>query len=77
MKYLFSFFILIHCCTLLIAQGEGANLTFGINCCIYINSDSLEEFQTPMESYEASASISDGDGTLIFYTNGKKKYTIN
>lgn len=60
--------------TLLFAQYQNSNITFGINCGLYLDEDTLHEFRSIMESHEASASISDSLGNLLFYTNGEEVF---
>lgn len=69
-------FLLISLVTL--GQGEGNIWYFGTNGGLDFNSGSPVVLENSvMESFEGSASISDGNGDLLFYTNGEMVYNRN
>ncbi|MBK6730505.1 MAG: T9SS type A sorting domain-containing protein [Bacteroidetes bacterium] len=58
----------ISCCYTFAQQD--ANWVFGDSAGLYFHDGIVESFTTSMQGYDASASISDSDGNLLFYTNG-------
>lgn len=57
------------------SQNEYSNWLFGQSSWLYFGEDSLElEPGSAMYAHEGCASISDGTGTLLFYTNGEEIY---
>lgn len=59
-------------------QGEFNNWYFGSNAAITFNSGSPQSFGgNQIDSYEGTASVSDCQGNLLFYTNGNVVYNKN
>lgn len=60
------------------AQNEGNIWYFGYNAGLYFNSgEPIALTNSGMYTWEGCASISDQDGNLLFYTNGKKVWNAN
>ena len=78
MKSIYLFFLLFHFSLQLFCQKEGNIWYFGFNARVDFNSGSpvvLTDGQT--YTYEGSATISDANGHLLFYTDGMSVWNRN
>ncbi|MBK6732321.1 MAG: T9SS type A sorting domain-containing protein [Bacteroidetes bacterium] len=78
MKYFILLSIAAQLCSNAYPQGLDANWVFGDSVGLKFEDDgSFNIFNSKMSAYEASASISDSMGNLLFYSNGEKVWNKN
>jgi len=59
------------------AQGENNYWCYGAHTGINFNLQPPVQFQTPMDTHEGSAAVSDANGQLLFYSNAGVVYNRN
>jgi len=74
MKYIYTFILLLILPPAIFGQGEGNMWTFGEGAGIDFNSGSPVSFSSSTTGSEGSATVSDADGNLLFYSNGKSAW---
>jgi gliding motility-associated-like protein len=73
MKKISYLCVLLLFCSSIFAQNEAANWTFGSNAGLNFNieTNSVIPFVSEINTAEGCSSISDNDGNLLFYTDGR------
>ncbi|MFN0274660.1 MAG: T9SS type A sorting domain-containing protein [Chitinophagales bacterium] len=77
MRQIFFISLVALICDQTFSQNSMDNWCFGRYCGLNFSIDTPVFFYTSLWSYEASASISDSSGNLLFYTDGTKIYDHN
>lgn len=77
MKYLFLLGISAFVCCNTFAQLQPYNWTFGDSVGLDFSTNPPTFFKAPINALEASATISNDAGELLFYTNGEKVWNKN
>ena len=76
-RFLLSCFVLLICCSKVSAQLENHIWAFGNNAGLDFTNGSPVTFSTNMQSREGTASVADGSGQLLFYTDGSTVWNRN